>query len=412
MIEPHDHTVVAPWLASFIKQEGHPDKVDAWVARTDAAINAEVEAVRQDRGVQEDVRASLREHWTTFLTEFGSQDFSFHLVEAGRVFAIEFARRQLPLESMINVYRVAQQSTWAYITEIVNDLPPDSIDHAAVLIYFWNRASTWIDKSITESVTLFQDELARVMAGTEAQRYDVVRNVLAGKNEDRRALSTALGGYPLSVKHTAVVLESQSTDAVDDLRKLATEISSLTGVPSPLLVKPGGRRLWMWLGSVQDLDLDVLRETDEAQRRHVAVGVGSSLHGIEGFVISHSEALEALRVGGVMSRRPGYLTCYADIEMTALLRCSPEVDRFIERALGPLMQRDVATDRIRETVEAYLDAGGNVDEASRQIFVHRNTVRYRLTQAEELLGHKVARINAPLAVALSHFRAFHEPDVG
>lgn len=406
------HSDLAPWLASFVEEEGHPDKVDAWVTRTAAAINLEVEAVRQDPEVQEEVRATIRDHWTAFLTQFDSPDFSFHLVDAGRVFAMEFARRQLPLESMINLYRVAQQSTWDYITDVVNELPPDSIDHAAVLIYFWSRASTWIDRSITESVAVFQTELARVMAGTEAQRYDVVRDVLAGKTEDRRAVSTALGGYPLSVMHTAVVLESQSTDAVNDLRTLAVEIATLTGVQNPLLVKPGGRRLWMWLGSGQDLDLDVLRETDAALRPQVAVGVGSAVHGLEGFAVSHREALEALRVGGAMTRRPGYVTCYSDIEMAALLRCTPEVDRFIERALGPLIQRDIATDRIRETVQAYLNAGGNVDEASQEIFVHRNTVRYRLNQAEELLGHKVVKVNAPLAVALSHFRAFHEPSDG
>jgi len=405
--EPEPRAELAPWLADFIAQESQTLKVDQWVGRTAAAIDAEIAAVRHDAELQADVATAIREHWTTFLSKFALPQVEFHLVDAGQVFAVDFARRQLPLESLIQVYRVAQQSTWTYITDLVNEMPNGTIDHTAVLIYFWTRASAWIDRSITDSVELFQAELARVMAGTEAQRYDVVREVLAGDAENPRAISAALGGYALSAHHTAVVLESQSADAVDDLRRLATEVGRMTGVSNPLIVKPGGRRLWMWLGTANELDLRVLGDSEEAVRSEVAIGVGSSAYGLQGFALSHREASDALRVGRVTARRPGHLTCYTDIELTALLRCTPEVDRFVERALGPLTRSDVTTERIRETLEAYLVAGGNVDEASRELFVHRNTVRYRLTQAEELLGHKVARVNAQLAVALGHYQAYH-----
>lgn len=42
--------------------------------------------------------------------------------------------------------------------------------------------------------------------------------------------------------------------------------------------------------------------------------------------------------------------------------------------------------RLRETVLAYLDAGGNAVETSRRLHVHRSTLYYRLDQASEVTG--------------------------
>jgi DNA-binding PucR family transcriptional regulator len=90
-----------------------------------------------------------------------------------------------------------------------------------------------------------------------------------------------------------------------------------------------------------------------------------------------------------------------------LLGCSPEVDRFMARRLGPLAGEEEGIQRIRETLAAYLDSGGSAEEAARTLVVHRNTIRYRLGQAEEMLGQPITRISPQLAVALRHHQLFH-----
>lgn len=42
--------------------------------------------------------------------------------------------------------------------------------------------------------------------------------------------------------------------------------------------------------------------------------------------------------------------------------------------------------RLVPTVEAYFDAGGDMTEAARRLYLHRNTLRYRLTQVERICG--------------------------
>ncbi len=53
------------------------------------------------------------------------------------------------------------------------------------------------------------------------------------------------------------------------------------------------------------------------------------------------------------------------------------------RLLAPLMS-DGGTG-MRETLEAYLRHSGNTRETCRELFIHRNTLTYRLRKIEELL---------------------------
>ncbi|WP_249337995.1 PucR family transcriptional regulator [Tsukamurella paurometabola] len=397
------------WILRFIACESQPERAEAWVERTGATILAEMPGLVDNEEVTQRLYEAIADHWTAFLREFGRPELSFRLVESGRALALEMARQpEIPLESLIQIYRVAMRSTWSYVTDLVNNLPADSIDHAAVLIRFWTDASTWIDQSITESIDEFYTERSRILAGTEVRRFDTVREILAGELTDPRSIDAALGGYPMSVHHTAVVLRSSASDALDHLQSLAAEISTVTAVRHPLTIKTGGGSLWMWLGTEQPPRLDPLRDfSAEATRMGVRVGVGSSAPNRDGFILSHQEAQEAVRIGRKARMEPS-VVCFVDVELESLLPCTPAVDRFIHRTLGDLTGDSDTTQRVRETVAAYLDAGGDVNEVAKRLYIHRNTVRYRLTQATELLGRSIPSISAALILALKHFEVYHQ----
>ncbi|WP_418057346.1 PucR family transcriptional regulator [Pimelobacter simplex] len=400
---------LAPWLLAYVAEQAQPDEVEIWVDRVTNAILTEMPEVGAVEGLPEQVRITVREHWLAFLGDFAQPEQHFHLVEAARRLSVELADRQLPLEMLIRFYRVAQQEVWDYVSELIKALPPGDFDRADLLMYFWNRAGVWLDQSITESIAAYQAARSRVLAGAAAQRYESVRSILAGELGDAREASSALGGYPISVHHTAVVLSVGDAERAGTLEQLATELARRIGAASPLVVKPGGRQLWMWLGTRDAPDLTALAALaatpGSLAHESVVVGVGSATPGIAGFVASHREAQGALRV--TTPDTSGWLALYTDVELPVLLGCSPEVDRFVTRELGPLVGEDESTQRIRETLTAYLDSGGSAEEAARALVVHRNTIRYRLGQAEEMLGHPIARISPQLAVALRHHELFH-----
>lgn len=397
---------LAPWLLAYVAEQAQPDQVDAWVDRVTGAIVREMPEVTLVEGLPDILRGTVREHWVAFLGDFAQPEQHFHLPEAARRLSVDIADRQLPLESLIRFYRIAQQEVWAYVSELIKELPPADFDRADLLMYFWNRAGVWLDQSITESIAAYEAARSRVLAGAAAQRFESVRSILAGELSDAREASAALGGYPISVHHTAVVLSVGDAEQAGALESLAADLARRIGAANPLIVKPGGRQLWMWLGTRDQPDLTGLSAA-AADLRHdsVVVGVGSATPNIAGFVASHREAQGTLRV--TAPDTDDWLAVYADVELPVLLGCSPEVDRFMTRQLGPLAGEEEGVQRIRETLTAYLDSGGSSEEAARTLVVHRNTIRYRLGQAEEMLGRPVTRVSPQLSVALRHHALFH-----
>lgn len=397
---------IAHWLSGFVSIETEPEMVSAWVDRTTRAILAEVPEISRIEGLASEIHETVHDHWVAFLAEFGQSEIKFQMPQRGEQLAIDVARAQLPLETLIRFYRVAQQAVWVYITGVVNAIRDDDLDNADVLIYFWDRAGVWLDESITVSIDIYQSERGRVLAGAAARRYETVRAVLDGELDDTRQISSALGGYPMSVRHTALVLACDNHDDVEELELLAQELGRAAGATQPLLVRPGGRRVWAWIATRDVPDLAVLTTAfDASDRGSIRVAVGSSPSGVDGFIASHTEAERTLSV--IPADETARIERYSEVELVVLLGCSQEVDTFVVRTLGDLIRDDEHTQRLRETVAAYLDNGGNVDDASRRLTVHRNTIRYRIGQAEEILGHSISKVSPEITVALRHHLAYH-----
>jgi sugar diacid utilization regulator len=73
--------------------------------------------------------------------------------------------------------------------------------------------------------------------------------------------------------------------------------------------------------------------------------------------------------------------------LPALSEDPGELERFYSETVAPLVAYDeqYETD-LRVTVEAFLDADGNVTPTAERLFTHRHTVRYRLERVKELCG--------------------------
>ncbi len=92
---------------------------------------------------------------------------------------------------------------------------------------------------------------------------------------------------------------------------------------------------------------------------------------------------------------------YEDEPVAILLASAPEAgSTFAQSVLGPVLAQP-ATDRevLLGTLRSWFAQGGSPSAAAEQLYVHRNTVRYRLRRVEELTGRSLAE---PAAIGQIH----------
>lgn len=107
---------------------------------------------------------------------------------------------------------------------------------------------------------------------------------------------------------------------------------------------------------------------------------------------------------------PLRLCRFEDLGVLELLLAIPDrslIDRFVTATLGPLLQHDKAHPGVlTPTLEAWIQANGNLVAAARRLNVHRNTLQHRMHQIEALIGLDLqdAQRRLDIAVALMIWR--------
>ncbi|MEP6526478.1 MAG: PucR family transcriptional regulator ligand-binding domain-containing protein [Nocardioidaceae bacterium] len=118
----------------------------------------------------------------------------------------------------------------------------------------------------------------------------------------------------------------------------------------------------------------------------VCVGIGGVYSGVDGLRWSFFEARDALGKGaGIHEGEP--------LSLPRLLVANPElpVQELARAALRPVLEADGEVNRtLADTLRVFLELDGSVSATADRLFIHRNTVRYRLTQVERLTGRSLA----------------------
>ncbi|MFS3128226.1 PucR family transcriptional regulator [Nocardioides sp. Bht2] len=387
------------WVSVFVEEQSRSDAMVSWVALVLGRIVEQLPEVAEDATLQAAVEDACREHWRAFLANLRQPEQTFHLVQEARDVAQVIAQRGYPLTLVFSIYTAGEQAVWEFITSVVGqmDAPHKVITDA--LIHYWTRCSMWFDASVAVSVELFQAETDRLRQGDEARRLEVVREVLDGKATEAREIAARLGGHPVSAVQTAILLHTADDTMIADLPKAAQRLAGALGVRQPLLVHPGGRELWCWLPSSIDPEVERLRSCEEWLLEHrVIVAVGAPASGVEGFRSSHRGALAAQKVA-LEAVESAPLTFFGEVELLSLIGNNAGMERFVRRVLGPLGADDDQSARLRATLHVLLTAG-TLEAAAKQLRVHKNTVRYRLERAQELLGRDINTQSTEIELAL------------
>ncbi|MEU6655443.1 helix-turn-helix domain-containing protein [Streptomyces sp. NPDC046900] len=325
---------------------------------------------------------------------------------AAAEYARRFAQHDLSLEALLRAYRLGEHMfvQWAMTALRRLDLATDEALAATSRIAL--LTNSYIDQVIARLIDIYENERRRWDARTDATRAAQVRAVLDTEGLDlasaEKMLSTSLRGW-----HLAAIIWTGPGPAAHvsaQLRTGATLLAAATG-KTPLTVSADEQTSWAWISSTGKPDLDAYRleRLERGLREHPAlrIAIGEPSSGLHGFRQTFRDAQRARDVAATSADIDRVLVLHSQVALAGLLVDHlTDVRAWAERVLGDLMRADEATVRLRETVQAFLDARGSFTDAAARLHVHKNTVHYRVRKAEEILGHPLTENRLDIEVAL------------
>lgn len=132
-------------------------------------------------------------------------------------------------------------------------------------------------------------------------------------------------------------------------------------------------------------------------RVRVGVAKVSGVEALHHAYLSATFALRAAPTSRVASPR--------DLGSYGLLlgaQARPVLEGFVTTILGPLVDRDrEKSSELVPSVRAFIEAGGRWESGAEALGIHRHTLRYRVRQAEELLGRDLSNEEDRLEILLA-----------
>lgn len=273
------------------------------------------------------------------------------------------ARQGIPLELVLDAYRVGAHQAWGVVAAEGRrrEVPPQVLLQAVDVMWSWTDTVTSHVASAHRRAEL---ELAR---HHQQHRTDFLRGLVTGSLDAQELRAQALPhGLDAARDYRAFRARGDTRVPLYVIeRALLAGGAHLVGILDGDLAGIASTRLTMDLGTVT-----------------VGMGPPSSLSVLP---TSFAEATRVLRCAVDFAM-------YGVLDQDALgLRVAVSVedsigDLLVERLLAPLRQLRSGGSAVEEAVRAYLAEGQRIEPAARSLFVHPNTLRYRLRKFQEATG--------------------------
>ena len=136
------------------------------------------------------------------------------------------------------------------------------------------------------------------------------------------------------------------------------------------------------------------------------VAVGESARGIDGFRITHTQAVQTQAVALLGGADAPQVTTFGQVGVAALLTADLETTRaWVRQVLGRLATDDEHSARLRETLRVFLATGGSYTASAAELAMHKNSVKYRVEKAGQERGRPIGgdRLDVELALHACHW---------
>ena len=157
--------------------------------------------------------------------------------------------------------------------------------------------------------------------------------------------------------------------------------------------------------------MKVIRRGESSCGISMKAGIGTGYEYIEDFKKSWQEAKNALAISGILNQEEK-VYFYEELGIYSLIAQISNgkfLDEYMESKIGRLIEADQMQEGdLCETLEAYLEHNCNANATAEALFIHRNTMRYRMNKIRRILDDDISDISVflelKLAFAIKRYR--------
>jgi hypothetical protein len=367
--------------------------------------------LEQDEAVREGVLLPLGDHlcrrWCGALVrallqwlEHGARDEELAIPTAVFALGRAAAEEDVSWASVGRAHQIQQGELTTRLAEaICPELGSDEIGEIAGWIA--GVVSRFVLRASADAQTTYETQWSEARLTAQARRRRLVEAILAGGSIDEAEASLQLG-YRLARTHWGLIVWSGEAAASGpgeiDVPLLTRVIREVAG--STPLVIARDREAWTWVAYSADREeADVLEAIAQRLPEDVRLAVGAPASGVDGFRVTHEEAVRARDISRLHVDPPRVARFGPDAMLDSLLMADVGAARsFVEGVLGKLAEPGQREQR--HAIAVFLEHGSSFTAAARLLGLHHNTVAYRVRRAEETLGHPLGDHRLRTAAAL------------
>jgi len=139
----------------------------------------------------------------------------------------------------------------------------------------------------------------------------------------------------------------------------------------------------------------------EYPENQIRCGVGGAAYDLSEWRDSFRQAGQALAMARRFGeRRPIYFKDLSVYRLLLQIEHNPELISFQEQTLGALLQQE-GYEEMLHTLDAYFTHNGNLTQTSEALYIHRNTLNYRMERIQSILGIDLDNPESRLALQLA-----------
>ena len=313
-----------------------------------------------------------------------------HCQQSHGEYARRRAQRGTPLTALLRTCRLGHTCFSDWLIKELARKTADAPMITAATIGMSAIVAGYVDQTSEEIVAAYTRERESWLRNRSAAQAARIRDLLSGQRVNV-SMTEATLGYRLRQYHVGLVCWTGSAGAApDDITRLEHAISHVAAQAAcggdPVFLPRDESSAWAWLPlGIRDT-FGAAAASTAAASPGIHFAFGEAAKGTTGFRITHQQAIAAQSVA-LAAGSPPRAVAFSEVAPVAMMLGSADLLRaWVLSTLGDLGRDDEHHERLRDTLQAFLQSRRSYKLTAEGLMLHKNTVRYRIRKAEESLG--------------------------